>query len=86
MYIEASTIPYSLSYNTANRQAVNTLNQGIVEICCLEGHTELLEHFVKQDYEDVPVWKQILKFISSPSEEEATAGGHCLSELTKPGT
>ena len=69
----------------ANKRATNTLNQGVAEICCLEGHTELLEHFVKQDYEEVPVWKNILKFISSSSEEEAAAAGHCLSVLTKPG-
>lgn len=72
-------------YLVGNKKAINTLNQGVVEICCLEGHTELLEHFVIQDYEDVPVWKNVLKFIASTSVEESAAAGHCLSVLTKRG-
>ena len=66
-------------------KAINSLNHGIVEICCMEGHTALLEHFVKLDHHEVPVWKNILKLIGSSSEEEAAASASCLAVLTTPG-
>lgn len=52
----------------------------------MEGHTELLEHFVQLNHADVPVWKLMLKLISSTSEEESACAAHCLGVLTKPGT
>jgi len=83
----ASCIKFYKCYflSLANLIAKNTLNHGIVEICCMEGHTELLEHFIKLAHEDVPVWTHMLKLVTSTSEEEAAAAGNCLAILTKPG-
>lgn len=52
----------------------------------MEGHTELLEHFVKLDHPDVLVWKNMLKLIGSVSEDESAAAANCLAVLTTPGT
>jgi len=53
----------------ANLKVLNGYNHGIVEICCIEGHTELLQYLVKIDNPDIPVWKNILRFCSSTDEE-----------------
>lgn len=65
--------------------AKNSANHGVVEICCLECHTELLEYLIKQNHKDMSVWKSILKFCSSSDEDEAESAGRCLSILSKPG-
>lgn len=70
---------------SANMKAINSQNHGVVEICCMEGHTDLLDFLVKEDHKDLPVWQKILKFCSSSEADEAEAAAKSLSELTKAG-
>jgi len=70
--------------DVGNVSAVNTLNHGVVEICCLENHTEVLQYLVSLKRPELPVWKKMLKFCTSELEDEAESAGRALSTLTIP--
>ncbi|KAL4234650.1 hypothetical protein ACF0H5_006291 [Mactra antiquata] len=61
---------------------INNQNHGAVEICAMKQYIELLEYFIEKNYDQLPVWKNLLKFLSSESEEEAEPAGICLRTLT----
>ncbi|XP_045192048.2 ankyrin and armadillo repeat-containing protein-like [Mercenaria mercenaria] len=61
---------------------INNHNHGAVEICATKQYIELLEFFIEKNYEQLPVWKNLLRFLASESEEEAEAAGICLRTLT----
>ena len=67
-----------------NLEALNTQNHGLVEICCLEGHTDVLEFLESLKRAELQVWKKLLKFCSSDLEEEAECAGKSLCKLTEP--
>jgi len=67
----------------ARVSAINNQNHGAVEICANKNFVGLLEHFIKLNNEQLPVWKNLLRFMSSEVEEEAIAAGKCLETLTK---
>ena len=67
----------------AKINAINAQNHGPVEICALKQYVELLEFFIDLNDDRLPVWKNLLKFLSSESEFEAEPAGHCLRTLTE---
>lgn len=67
----------------AKINTINNQNHGAVEICATKQYIELLEFFIEKSYEQLPVWKNLLRFLSSESEEEAEAAGVCLRTLTQ---
>jgi len=68
----------------AKVNAINNHNHGAVEICALNEYIELLEYFINMNSDLLPVWKNLLRFLASESEEEAKAAGKCLEILTVP--
>ena len=62
----------------AKINAINKQNHGAVEISALKQHIHILEYFIEKDYKKLPVWKNLLKFISSDTDEEAE-GQHTAS-------
>lgn len=42
----------------------------------------MLQYFLSLNMEALPVWKNLLKMVSSDIEEEAEAAGKCLRTLT----
>lgn len=68
----------------AKINAINNQNHGAIEICALKNYIELLEFFIKLNSDLLPVWKNLLKFLSSETEEEAEPAGRCLQTLTQP--
>lgn len=62
--------------------AVNSLNQGAVEICAVKGFVSLLEYFISLELPSLPVWKNLLKMMVADVEEEVEAAGQCLRALT----
>ena len=67
----------------AKINAINKQNHGAVEISALKQHIHILEYFIEKDYEKLPVWKNLLKFISSDTDEEAEGAAHCLMRMTQ---
>lgn len=61
---------------------INNHNHGAVEICASKQFIELLEYFIGKNYDDLPVWKNLFRFLSSETEEEAEPAGICLRTLT----
>ena len=62
--------------------AVNSQNHGVVELCAFKQYIEVLEYFIELNHEKVPVWKNLIKFLSSDVDEEAEAAAKCLRTLT----
>lgn len=67
-----------------NLQAINNVNHGLVEICCMEGHTDLLAYLHELGRLELPVWSKILKLACSELEEEAECAGAAAKTLTTP--
>lgn len=66
----------------AKVNAINNQNHGAVEICAMKNYINILEHFIKLNNDQLPVWKNLLRFMSSEVEEEAIAAGNCLETLS----
>ncbi|XP_071174964.1 ankyrin and armadillo repeat-containing protein-like [Mytilus edulis] len=66
----------------AKVDTINAHNHGAVELCALKQYIEMLEFLIKLDHTQIPVWKNIIRFLSSESEEEAESAGKCLEILT----
>ena len=69
----------------AKINAINSQNHGAVEICALKQYVDLLEFFIQLNDDNLPVWKNLLRFLSSESEFEAEPAGCCLRTLTQRG-
>lgn len=67
----------------AKINAINSQNHGAVEICAMRQYVELLEYFIDLNDDRLPVWKNLLLFLSSESEFEAEPAGNCLCTLTQ---
>jgi hypothetical protein len=67
----------------AKVDVINSHNHGAVEICALKQYIEMLEYLIKLENPKIPVWKNLIKFLSSESEEEAEASGKCLELFVK---
>lgn len=63
---------------------INNQSHGAVEICATKQYINVLEHFIKLNRDDLPVWKNLINFLASESEEEAQPAGICLRTLTQP--
>ncbi|KAJ8303491.1 hypothetical protein KUTeg_019887 [Tegillarca granosa] len=63
--------------------AMSAQNHGAIEICAMKQYIEVLEYFMKLDEPKLPVWKHLLRFLQSESDEEADAAGRCLRTLTQ---
>lgn len=68
----------------AKVDVINAHNHGAVELCALKQYIEMLEYLIKINHAQIPVWKNLIKFLSSESEEEAESAGKCLETLTLP--
>lgn len=68
--------------NGARPDVINAHNHGPTEICALKIYIDLLKYFIKIDNPLIPVWKKLIRFFDSESEEEAEASGKCLRVLT----
>ena len=69
----------------ANVAVINTQNHGVVEICAMKEYISLLEFFIDLNHKKLNVWKNLLHFLSSDSDEEAEVAGRCLRTLTQGG-
>lgn len=68
--------------NGARSDVINAHNHGAVEICALKIYIEMLKYFIEINNPMIPVWKNLIRFFDSESEEEAEAAGKCLRVLT----
>ncbi|CAG2212123.1 ankyrin and armadillo repeat-containing protein-like [Mytilus edulis] len=66
----------------ARTDVINAQNHGAVEICALKIYIEMLKYLIEIDNPMIPVWKNLIRFFDSESEEEAEAAGKCLRVLT----
>ncbi|XP_067933581.1 ankyrin and armadillo repeat-containing protein-like [Watersipora subatra] len=62
--------------------AINNVNHGLVEICCMEGHTDVLDYLQNLVRPELPVWNNLIKFCASDLEEEAECAGKAARILT----
>ena len=67
----------------AKVDAISAHNHGAVEICALKSYIEVLNYFIELNHEKIPVWKNLLRFVSSESDDEADAAGRSLRTLTQ---
>ncbi|KAL3858741.1 hypothetical protein ACJMK2_008995 [Sinanodonta woodiana] len=67
----------------AKIDVINTQNHGAVELCAIRQSISLLEYFIELNDDRLPVWKNLLRFLSSDSEDEAVSAGKCLQTLTQ---
>ena len=72
-------LPLDFSFQT---NVTNSQNHGAVEICAIKEFITLLRYLISLDLPNLPVWKNLLKMMSSDLEEEAEAAGKCLRTLT----
>ena len=68
----------------AKLNVMNNQNHGIVELCAFKHYIPLLEYFIELSEPKLPVWKNLIKFMTSDSEDEAEASAKCLRTLTTP--
>lgn len=69
--------------NDAKLNVENSFNQGAIEILLLNKNIDLLQFFIDKNYEDLPVWRKLFRFLLSHSEEEAANAAECLQMLTE---
>ncbi len=69
----------------ARLSAINTQNHGVVELCAFKQFLPILEYFVELGREELPVWKNLIRFLASDLDEEAEAAARCLQSLTSGG-
>ncbi len=55
----------------------------MVELCAFKHYIDILNYFIEEDYDTLPVWKNLIKFLGSDVDEEAEAAGKCLRTLTQ---
>ena len=67
----------------ANVTAINSHNNGVVELCAFKHYIDILNYFIKESHYKLPVWKNIIKFLSSDVDKESQAAGKTLRTLTK---
>ena len=67
----------------ADVSAINSQNNGIVELCAYKHYIEVLKYFIAGDHKRLPVWKNLIKFFSSEIDEECQAAGKTLRTLTQ---
>ncbi|XP_064641312.1 ankyrin and armadillo repeat-containing protein-like isoform X2 [Lineus longissimus] len=68
----------------ANLMATNSQNHGVVELSALKEFIQLLEYFVELNDPKLQVWKRLIAFLGSVSDEECESAGKCLRILTNP--
>ena len=68
----------------AKIDVINSQNHGAVEISALNQYINLLQYFIEKNHEKLPVWKNLLKLLSSDIETEVENAGRCLRTLTDP--
>ncbi|XP_013419847.1 ankyrin and armadillo repeat-containing protein-like [Lingula anatina] len=67
----------------AKVNAINNQNHGVVELSANKHFIEILDFFLEKNFEDLPVWKRLLNYLSSEVEDEAESAGKCLRTLTQ---
>ncbi|XP_041376737.1 ankyrin and armadillo repeat-containing protein-like [Gigantopelta aegis] len=68
----------------AKIDTINSQNHGAVEISALHQFISLLQYFIDKNHEKLPVWKNLIKLLSSDIENEVENAGRCLRTLTNP--
>ena len=62
---------------------MDSSNNGVIELCAFKQFIHLLEYFIELDNDKLPVWKNLVKFMSSDFDEESESASKCLYTLTK---
>lgn len=50
-------------------------------MCVLKSYIDLLNYFIEKDFEKISVWKNLLRFVISESDEEVEVVGKFLRIL-----
>nr|XP_033796329.1 ankyrin and armadillo repeat-containing protein-like isoform X2 [Geotrypetes seraphini] len=67
----------------ADVAAVNSQNHGVVEICALHGHVDLLQYFIDMKSPKLNVYRKLITWLDSSNEKKALHAGLVISSLTK---
>ncbi|KAK2180327.1 hypothetical protein NP493_447g01012 [Ridgeia piscesae] len=67
----------------AKVSAMDSSNNGVIELCAFKQFIHLLEYFIELNNDKLPVWKNLVKFMSSDFDEESESASKCLYTLTK---
>ncbi|XP_074644329.1 ankyrin and armadillo repeat-containing protein-like [Tubulanus polymorphus] len=67
----------------AKVNTVNSQNHGIVELSALKECLPVLEYFIRLNHEKLSVWKKLIAFFTSDSDEESECAGRCVNALTQ---
>lgn len=70
----------------ASLVAQNNENHGVVELAAFKQYVSLLDFFHNMQDARLPVWKLLIKFMSSTMDDEAEAGASCIRVMTDPST
>jgi hypothetical protein len=68
----------------ASLLATNSQNFGVVELSTMKEFIPLLEYFIQLNSPKLQVWKHLIAFLGSVSDEECESAGKCLRVLTNP--
>ena len=63
--------------------AINSHNNGIVELCAFKHYIDILNFFIAENNRKLPVWRNLIKFFASDMDEESQAAGKTLRTLTQ---
>ena len=63
---------------------VDQNNHGVIEHCTFNQNVQIINYFIELNHEKLPVWKNLIRFLASESDEEAEAAARCLQTLTQP--
>ncbi|XP_030060322.1 ankyrin and armadillo repeat-containing protein isoform X3 [Microcaecilia unicolor] len=67
----------------ADVAAVNSEHHGVVEICALQGHMDLLQFFINMKSQKLNVYRKLITWLDFSNEKEALSAGLAISSLTK---
>ena len=67
----------------ADVSAINSHNNGIVELCAYKHYIEVLNYFIALDNDDLPVWRNLIKFFGSDIDDECQAAGKTLRTMSE---
>ncbi|XP_053575185.1 ankyrin and armadillo repeat-containing protein [Bombina bombina] len=66
----------------ANIAYVNRQNHGVVEICAIYRHIDLLEYFISLDNKDIDVYKRLVTLLDSDSKDDILISCSVIYNLT----
>ena len=67
----------------ARVHATNSQNHGVIELCAFRQSIPILEYFIGLNDDKLPVWKNLIRFLSSELDKECEEAAKCLQMMTK---